>query len=77
MANNEQINSLINQLSQRLNADSNEVRAALQKGNLDKVLSNMDKKQADKIGQILSDPEESKKILSTPQAQALIKKLMG
>ncbi|MBQ8057769.1 MAG: hypothetical protein IJ275_05480 [Ruminococcus sp.] len=77
MANNEQINSLINQLSQRLNADSNEVRAALQKGNLDKVLSNMDKKQADKIGAILSDPEESKKILSTPQAQALIKKLMG
>ena len=77
MANNEQINSLINQLSERLNADSGDVRAALQKGNLDKVLSNMDKKQADKIGQILSDPEESKKILSTPQAQALIKKLMG
>ncbi|MBQ7966137.1 MAG: hypothetical protein IJ331_08660 [Ruminococcus sp.] len=77
MANNEQINSLINQLSQRLNADSEEVRAALQKGNLDKVLANMDKKQADKIGAILSDPKESQKILSTPQAQALIKKLMG
>ena len=77
MANNEQINSLINQLLQRLNADSDEVRAALQKGNLDRVLANMDKKQADKIGAILSDPEESKKILSTPQAQALIKKLMG
>ncbi|MBQ8539427.1 MAG: hypothetical protein IJ433_07225 [Ruminococcus sp.] len=77
MANNEQINSLIEQLSQRLNADSGDVKAALQKGNLDKVLMNMDQKQAQKIGQILNDPEQSKKILSTPQAQALIKKLMG
>ncbi len=77
MANNEQINSLINMLSERLNADSSQVRDALQKGNLDKVLQNMNPAQAQKIGAILSDPEESKKVLSTPQAQALIKKLMG
>ncbi len=77
MANNEQINSLINQLSERLNADSSQVKDALQKGNIDKVLDNMDQKQAQKISQILSDPEQSKKVLSTPQAQALIKKLMG
>ncbi len=77
MANNEQINSLINQLSERLGADSSQVRDALQKGNLDRVLQNMDQSQAQKIGAILSDPEQSKKVLSTPQAQALIKKLMG
>ncbi|MBQ2972332.1 MAG: hypothetical protein IJO20_02460 [Ruminococcus sp.] len=77
MANNEQINSLINMLSVRLNADSSQVREALEKGNLDKVLQNMNPAQAEKIGAILSDPEESKKVLSTPQAQALIKKLMG
>lgn len=77
MANNEQINSLINQLSQRLNANSDDVKSALQKGNLDKVLKNMDPKQAQKISDILSDEQEAKKVLSTPQAQALIKKLMG
>ncbi len=77
MANNEQINSLINQLAQRLNADTADVEAAVKKGNIDKVLKNMDQKQAQKISDILSDPEQSKKILSTPQAQALIKKLMG
>ncbi len=77
MANNEQINSLINQLSQRLNADSDEVRDALEKGNLTRVLSNMDSRQAEKISQILSDEEQSRKVLSSPQAQALIKKLMG
>ncbi|MBR2714601.1 MAG: hypothetical protein IKB73_00130 [Ruminococcus sp.] len=77
MANKEQIDSMINMLSQRLNADSTQVKDALQKGKLDKVLENMDKKQADKISSILSDPKEAQKILSTPQAQALIKKLMG
>ncbi|MBQ4128874.1 MAG: hypothetical protein IJD68_03780 [Ruminococcus sp.] len=77
MANNEQINSLINQLSQRLNADSTQVREALDRGNLTKLLSNMDKKQADKISAILSDEQEAKKVLESPQAQALIKKLMG
>lgn len=77
MSNNEQMNSLINQLAQRLNASTSDVETALKKGNLDKVLQNMDQKQAQKISQILSDPEQSKKILQSPQAQALIKKLMG
>lgn len=77
MSNNEQKNSLINQLAQRLNASTSDVETALKKGNFDKVLQNMDQKQAQKISQILSDPEQSKKILQSPQAQALIKKLMG
>ncbi|MDO4748033.1 MAG: hypothetical protein Q4A12_02525 [Eubacteriales bacterium] len=77
MANNEQINSLVDMLAQRLNADSTQVRTALEKGKLDKVLQHMDQKQAQKISDILSDPEQSKKVLSTPQAQAIIKKLMG
>lgn len=77
MSNNEQMNSLINQLAQRLNASTSDVETALKKGNFDKVLQNMDQKQAQKISQILSDPEQSKKILQSPQAQALIKKLMG
>ena len=77
MANNEQMNSMIEMLSQRLNTEPSQVKDALEKGKLDKVLMNMDQKQASKISAILSDPEQSKKVLSTPQAQALIKKLMG
>lgn len=77
MANNEQLNSIINQLAQRLNADENELQSAVKKGNFDKVLKNMDNKQAQKISAILSDPEQSKKILESPQAKALLKKLMG
>lgn len=77
MANNEQMKSMIEMLSQRLNAEPEQVKEALEKGKLDKVLMNMDSKQAQKISSILSDPEQSRKVLATPQAQALIKKLMG
>ena len=77
MANNEQMNLMIEMLSQRLNSEPEKVREALEKGKLNKVLSNLDSKQSEKISAILSDPEQSKKVLATPQAQALIKKLMG
>ena len=73
MSNNEQMNSLINQLAQRLNASTSDVETALKKGNLDKVLQNMDQKQAQKISQILSDPEQSKKILKVHRLRHLSK----
>ncbi len=77
MANNEQINAMINQLSEKLNTDSQQLKDALQKGNFQQVLKNMDENQAQKISEILNDPEQSKKVLNSSYAQALIKKLMG
>lgn len=77
MANNEQINMLISQLASRLGTDAGDVKSAVENGSFEKVLKNMDSAQAQKISGILSDPEQSKKILSSPQVRALIKKLMG
>lgn len=77
MTNNDKINEMINQLSKHLNADVADVEQAVKKGNLDKLVSKMPPAQADKIAKVLSDPVEANKMLSTPQAQALIKKLMG
>jgi hypothetical protein len=37
----------------------------------------MNSSQAKKIQKILDDPKESEKLLNSPQAQAIIKKLMG
>ena len=46
-------------------------------GDIQKLLSNMDGKQAEKVKNILNDREKAEKLLSSPQAQALIKKLTG
>lgn len=77
MLNNSEINNLLNGLSERLNTTPEQLRANLEKGNLDSVVSKMSSGQAKRLQKILDNPEQSEKILNSPQAQAIIKKLMG
>ncbi|MEE1077039.1 MAG: hypothetical protein UHY68_07245 [Acutalibacteraceae bacterium] len=72
-----QIQDILNSLAQRLGENPDKLKANIQNGNTSKMLNNLDKKQADKIQSILNDKEKTEKLLSTPQAQALLKKLMG
>ena len=77
MINNSEINNLLNGLSERLNTTPEQLRDNLEKGNLDSVVSKMSSGQAKRLQKILDNPEQSEKILNSPQAQAIIKKLMG
>ncbi|MGN0476997.1 MAG: hypothetical protein ACI4HM_06625 [Ruminococcus sp.] len=77
MINNSEINNLLNGLSERLNTTPDQLKANLEKGNLDSVVSKMSSGQAKRLQKILDNPEQSEKILNSPQAQAIIKKLMG
>lgn len=72
-----QIQDILNSLAQKLGENPDKLKANIQNGNMSKMLNNMDKKQADKIQSILNDKEKTEKLLSTPQAQTLLKKLMG
>lgn len=77
MLNNSEINNLLNGLSERLNTTPEQLKANLEKGNLDSVVSKMSSGQAKRLQKILDNPQQSEKILNSPQAQAIIKKLMG
>ena len=77
MLNNSEINNLLNGLSERLNTTPEQLKANLEKGNLDSVVSKMSSGQAKRLQKILDNPQQSEKILNSPQAQASIKKLMG
>ncbi len=77
MLNNSEINNLLNGLSQRLNTSPEQLKENLQNGNLNSVVNKMNSSQAKKLQKILDDPKQSEKILNSPQAQAIIKKLMG
>jgi hypothetical protein len=72
-----QIQNILNSLSQKLGESPDKLKANMQNGDMSKMFNNMDKKQAEKIQSILNDKEKTEKLLSTPQAQALLKKLMG
>lgn len=72
-----QIQDIINSLAQKLGQKPEAIQNNVQNGDVNKILSRMDSKQAQKVQNILNDREQTEKILNTPQAQALIKKFMG
>ncbi len=44
---------------------------------VDKLFKSLSPEQQKKVERILADRKETEKLLNTPQAQALLKKLMG
>lgn len=72
-----QIENILNSLAQKLGENPNEIKKNAQKGEVGSLLNKMDGKQASKVQEILNDKEKAERLLNTPQAQALIKKLMG
>ncbi len=72
-----QIQNILNSLSQKLGESPDKLKANMQNGDMSKMFNNMDKTQAEKVQSILNDKQKTEKLLSTPQAQALLKKLMG
>lgn len=77
MADREQINSLIKQLSERMGASESEIRSAVEGSSYEKLLSRLPSDKAAQMGEILSDEKKAKDFLNTPQAKAIIKRLMG
>lgn len=72
-----QIENILNSLAQKLGENPKEIKKNAQKGEVGSLLNKMDGKQASKVQEILNDKEKTERLLNTPQAQALIKKLMG
>lgn len=77
MADKEQIAKLIEKLSERMGTPVNEIQSAVENSNYSKLLSRMEPTQAAKIEEMLSDEAAAKQFLNSPQAKAIIKRLMG
>lgn len=71
------IENLISSASKKIGKNSQDLKNAAQTGNLENLLGCLNPNDAQKIQKILSDKNATNKILSTPQAQSLIKKLLG
>lgn len=77
MADHEQIEKLIQKLSERMGTPAGEIRSAVENSNYSKFLSKMDPAQAKQVEDILGDEAKAQQFLSTPQAKAILKRLMG
>ena len=74
---NNEFDNIINTISKKLGAEPDKLKEAAQKGNVNEVIKNLKPQDAEKIQKILSDKDATKKLLSTPKAQQLLKKFMG
>lgn len=74
---NTKLEALLKLTAQRMGSTPEALKQAAQNGNLNQVMGNMTGEQSQAMQKVLSDPEAAKKLLSTPQAQALLKMLQG
>ncbi|MEI3289762.1 MAG: hypothetical protein ACLSCS_07670 [Eubacterium sp.] len=68
----------MNDLNKKLGFDVNEMKNAAQNGQLDEFVNkNLSQKATKQLKNVLSNKEACEKLLNTPQAKELMKKLNG
>ena len=77
MSDNKKVNKLLGEVSKKYGISKEQLESAAQSGNIENLLKNTNPKQSKQIESVLSDPEKAKKLLQSPQAQALMKLLGG
>ena len=68
---------LLRAVSQKIGVPPEKLRSELEAGKFDSALSAMNGNDAAKLRQAMSNPQLVEKMMSTPQAKALYKKLSG
>lgn len=77
MSDNKKVNKLLGEVSKKYGITKEQLESAAQSGNIDSLLKNANPSQSKQLENVLSDPEKTKQLLQSPQAQALIKLLGG
>lgn len=75
--NDEQMKKIMKNASKKSGVDLNKIKAAADNGNLDDFIGkNLSPEASKKVKSVLSDKASAEKLLSTPEAKELLKKLM-
>ena len=77
MADHEQINILIKKLSERTGTPENEIKDAVGKSSYGKLFNRLPSDKAKQMEEILNDEAKAKEFLNSPQAKAIMKRIMG
>ncbi len=72
-----QVDALIQAASQKLGIPPAQLKRELASGKYDQVLKNMDQKESAMLQKVLKNPKLVEKLISSPQAQALYRKISG
>ncbi len=72
---NSNMEKMIELASKKLGVSSEVLKRSLEKGNVDDMLSSMRKEDADKLKTIMQNPSVKEKMLNSPDAEKIMKKL--
>ena len=73
----DKLSGLLNVVSKKIGVPADKLRSELAAGKFDSALSAMSGSDAAKFRQAVNNPQLVEKMMSTPQAKALYKKLSG
>lgn len=73
----EEYNQLMVTLARQLGMSRQEIQAAADNGTLNDLLQSSQNPNAQQVSRILSDPQQTKKLLQSPEAQKLMRILRG
>ncbi|HCC35198.1 MAG TPA: hypothetical protein DEQ02_06005 [Ruminococcaceae bacterium] len=73
--NQKNLENILRSASGKLGTDPDKLKDRLNRGDLGDLTKDLNPEAADKLQKILSDKEQTKKMLSSPQAQMLMKLL--
>lgn len=71
------ISGLLSAVSKKIGVSPDKLRTELEEGKFDSAIAAMSKNDAAKFQQAVNNPKLVEKMMSTPQAKALYKKLSG
>lgn len=68
---------MLKEAEKKMGMTPDEIKKAIDGKDVSKIMKNLGKADAQKVQKVLSSKESAMKLLSTPQAQALLKKFLG
>lgn len=71
------LDALLKVVSTKINVPADVLKNQLEKGQFDEVLNNMNNEESNKFRQVMNNPKLAEKIMTTPQAQELYRKITG
>lgn len=72
---NANIEKMIALVSKKLGIPEEKLKASLEKGNIDDMLSDMKKEDAEKLKSVMNNSASKEKLLNSPEAESIMKKM--
>ncbi len=74
---NSNMEKMLEMASKKLGTSPDKLKSAIEKGSFDGVLGNLSKEDTQKLMQVMNNPELREKLMKSPEAMALFKKMAG